>query len=265
MPDATFSTTDDGVRLHYRDVGVGPAIVLVGGFTARLSSWGLLERELLAQGYRVVSVDRRCHGDSDFPAHGQRIARHAADLEHLRSELHLDGAVWVGSSMGASVLLAQADLFGCAATGGLVLVDQTPKMINDASWDLGMYDLTWEALAAFIAEFPATRSAFHAPPPPEVLQMLMADPGAPYPFDQTRALLLDHAVQDWRDVVGRLATPLLAVAGLHSPLWSADSSRWIAEHAPAGQLAVLDGSGHAPHLSEPELFAKTVLTWLAEL
>jgi non-heme chloroperoxidase len=257
--------TSDGVRLHYLDAGTGPDVVLVGGFTARARSWSMFAQDLVEAGYRVVTVDRRSHGDSDFPEHGQRLARHATDLHELGRALDLDAAVWVGSSMGASTLLCGAELFGSTHLGGLVLVDQTPKMVNDETWDLGMYDLTWEGLEAFVRTFPGTVSAFHTPPPPHVLALLAPDLATPYPFDRTRALLRDHASQDWRDVVPRLGCPVLAVAGRHSPLWPTASSEWIATQAPSGSLAVLEGSGHAPHLSEPELFAKTVLTWLEEI
>jgi non-heme chloroperoxidase len=262
MPDLM---TSDGVRLHYLDEGSGPAVVLVAGFTASATSWGLFARDLVAAGHRVVSVDRRCHGASDFPDHGQRISRHAADLEELRRHLELDNAVWIGSSMGASTLLCAADLFGCAGYRGLVFVDQTPRMVNDDTWSLGLYDLIWSSVPDFVAEFPGTLSAFHAPPPEHVLRMLAAAPSPPYPFDQTRGLLLDHALQDWRDVVTRLECPVLAVGGRHSPLWPVASTEWIASHAPRGELAILEDSGHAPHLSEPEVFAKTVLTWLDQL
>src|SRR5205085_909190 len=139
------------------------------------------------------------------------------------------------------------------------------KMVNDEDWDLGYYGLTWETLDAFVQRFPDGVSAFHVPPPTDVLAVLMADPGPPYPYPETRSLLRDHAVQDWRDVVPRLNVPLLAVGGRHSPLWPAASTEWIGGHAPHGTTVVLDGSGHAPHLSEPELFAKTLTTWMEQL
>jgi pimeloyl-ACP methyl ester carboxylesterase len=257
--------TSDSVRLHYLDEGDGPVVVLVGGFTARARSWSLVAADLVSAGYRVLSVDRRSHGDSDFPTHGQRLSRHAADLHELQSALGLEDAVWVGSSMGASTLLSGVDLFGSQHLRGLVLVDQTPKMVNDATWTLGMHGLTWDALDDFVSTFPGTVSAFHAPPPAHVLAVLAQDAASPYPYDQTRALLRDHASQDWRDVVPRITCPLLAIAGRHSPLWPVASSEWIATHAPRGELAVLDDSGHAPHLSEPELFSKTLLTWIDDL
>lgn len=262
MPEVV---TSDGVRLHYLEEGAGPAVVLVGGFTARARSWSLLASELAASGYRVVGVDRRCHGESDFPEHGQRIARHAVDLHELQAALALDDAVWVGSSMGASTLLCRADLFGTDQLRGLVLVDQTPKMVNDASWQLGLRDLTHATLEDFVAGFPGALSAFHTAPPAHVLAMLTSDPAPPYPFDRFRALLRDHATQDWRDTLERIGCPLLVVAGRHSPLWPVASSEWMAERAPLGELVVLEGSGHAPHLSEPELFAATLLGWMEGL
>lgn len=258
-----FLQTSDEVALHYLDVGTGRPVVLVGGFTARASSWTLAVDALVGAGYRALVLDRRHHGDSDFPPYGQRMSRHGADLHEFLAALDLEAPVVVGSSMGGSTILAMVDLIGPAATQqltrGLVIVDQTPKMLNEDGWSHGFYDLTRDTVEAFVQRFPDGVSALHAPPPPEVLAMLAADPAPPYPMDDMRDLLRDHSLADWRDVVRRVPVPLLALAGRHSPLWPCSSSEWMADNAPRGELVVLEESGHAPMLSEPAAFADVLL------
>ena len=241
----------DGVRLHVHDVGVGPAVVLLPGYGAPARSWSL-QVEALRESCRVVAVDRRCHGRSDRPAFGQRMSRHAKDVQDVLDALQLDEVLLVGTSMGANVALAYVDLFGCDRLRGLVLVDQTPKMVNEGDWDLGFHGLTRDGLSAWVAAFPDGLNPFHVLPPADVLAL--AVDGEPFSVDDTRPLLRDHAEADWRDVLPRTTVPVLAVAGRHSPVWPCASSEWMASAAPHGQVAVLEGSGHVPHLEEPEAF-----------
>src|SRR3954468_8328555 len=98
-------TLADGVRIVFHDEGSGPVVVLVAGHTGRASSWQLLRTALIETGHRVITVDRRHSGESDFPAFGLRMSRQAADLAEVQQLLGLHDAVWVGSSMGSSALL----------------------------------------------------------------------------------------------------------------------------------------------------------------
>lgn len=254
-------TTADDVRLHYTDEGAGLPVVLVGGFAMAASGWAL-QRRALADRYRVVALDRRAHGDSDRVPRGMRLARHAKDLRELLDQLALDRAVLVGASMGASVLWSYLDLFGTDLVAGVVTVDQTPKMVNDGDWDLGLYDLRPETVGAFVAEFPGAHNPFHRMPPLEVVQLLRGD--ADVPYDLLRPLLLDHTVADWRDVPEGLDVPLLAIAGRHSPLWPCASSQYLADAAAKGRCIVLEDSGHVPFLEQPEAFNEALLSFLAE-
>ena len=134
----TFRTTDD-VTLAYTDQGEGRPVVLVHGYTAPASSWVLTVDALLAAGHRAIAFDRRAHGESDTPAHGQRMARHGRDLGELLAHLDLDDAVVVGASMGGNTIWAYVDQFGPARLAAAVIVDQTPKMLNAAGWEHGFY------------------------------------------------------------------------------------------------------------------------------
>jgi pimeloyl-ACP methyl ester carboxylesterase len=250
-------TTSDGVGLHVLDEGTGPAVVLLPGYGAAAKSW-TLQVEALRDRFRVVAVDRRNHGRSDRPAFGQRMSRHAADLRDVLDALQLDDVLLVGSSMGANVALAYVDPFGCDRLRGLVLVDQTPKMVNEGDWQLGFHGLTWDNVDAWIARFPEGVQAFHSMPDPELLATTLDGPE--FSIDETRPLLRDHTCADWRDVLARVSVPVTAMAGRHSPVWPWESAHWMAEAAPDGRLVVFEHSGHAPMLEEPAAFNEALLT-----
>jgi non-heme chloroperoxidase len=238
-------TTDDGVDLYVTDSGSGPVVLFLAGYGATTASWSL-QAAALRDTHRVVCVDRRSHGRSARPSYGHRMARHAADLACVLDSLQLHDVVVVGSSMGSNVALAYVDLFGCSRLRGLVLVDQTPKMINEGTWNLGFHGLTRASLETWLAEFPGGLMPFHTVPPAEVLAMTVD--GEPFSIDDTRALLRDHTEADWRDVLPRVSVPLLAVAGRHSPTWPCESSAWMADAAPQGSLVVLENSLPFPPL-----------------
>ena len=103
-------------RLHRP--GQGRPVVLVHGFTAPATAWVLTVDALLAAGHRVIAFDRRAHGESETPAHGQRMARHGRDLGELLEHLDLRDAVLVGASMGGNTLWAYVDQFGPSRLAG---------------------------------------------------------------------------------------------------------------------------------------------------
>lgn len=244
-------TTRDGVRLNVIDEGAGPPVVLVAGYGAAARSWSL-QVEALRERFRVVAVDRRHHGRSERPARGHRMSRHAADLRDVLDALELDDVLLVGSSMGSNVALAYVETFGCDRLRGLVLVDQTPKMVNETDWELGFFGLTWDNVESWITAFPQELQPFHTVPDADVLARTQDGPD--FSVDETRALLRDHTFADWRDVLPCTTVPVTAMAGRHSPVWPWESSAWMAEAAPQGSLVVFDKSGHVPMLEEPEAF-----------
>ena len=77
---------DDGVALMV-DVGgdpSAPTVILSHGGGQTRHSWGTAMARLLAEGYQVINVDARGHGESDWsPISDYRIERLAADLQTI--------------------------------------------------------------------------------------------------------------------------------------------------------------------------------------
>ena len=105
----------DGLRIAYDDVGTGPPVILLHGFSAsrrlnwRLPGW---YDALNAAGYRVIAFDARGHGQSDKPSdvEAYRPEGIAGDALRLMDHLGLRRASLFGYSMGgrnAAWLLAR--------------------------------------------------------------------------------------------------------------------------------------------------------------
>jgi pimeloyl-ACP methyl ester carboxylesterase len=118
-----------GVRLAADVAGPpegAPVVFLHGGGQTR-ASWKGAVNALATRGRRVVSLDLRGHGDSDWDEDGDySLDRFVDDLACVLPHLSAP-PVLVGASMGGlTALMAVGDRRLAAA--GLVLVDVTPKL-----------------------------------------------------------------------------------------------------------------------------------------
>ncbi|GAA3855371.1 alpha/beta hydrolase [Celeribacter arenosi] len=98
----------DGVPLHYSDEGTGPAVVMLHAFAGSSDLWesnGLMPLD----GFRVISLDARGHGDSGKPtssdAYGTQMVDDAIRIMDVRG---VETAHIVGYSMGAETALKLA-------------------------------------------------------------------------------------------------------------------------------------------------------------
>ncbi|MEU1285053.1 alpha/beta hydrolase [Kitasatospora sp. NPDC005856] len=250
-------TTNDGVQLHYYDEGEGRPVLLVPGYGAPADDWALQWAPLREAGRRVISLDRRWHGQSDRPSWGQRLSRHGKDLDDLITALDLRDVVAVGQSMGANTIWAYVSLFGTGRLAGIATVDQTPRMVNSADWPYGFYGLTEENLGTFFTT-PDWFATGHGRPwrdPADLDAAIKAADGRGAEIlitPDTHPLLLDHSRQDWRDVVARAEVPVLITAGAESQFWPAEHAAATAALNPGATSTVFDGAGHAAHVDQPE-------------
>ncbi len=104
------TVTINGLDLHYVDYGApspdAPVMVMLHGLT---SAWGAWRRvaEHFAPRYRVVALDQRGHGDSEWaPADGYDTDSYLSDLEQFVDGLGLERFVLVGQSMGGHHTIA---------------------------------------------------------------------------------------------------------------------------------------------------------------
>ena len=271
-------TTNDGVRLHYVERGRGAPLVMIPGWSQTAAQFEA-QIEGLSARRRVVAIDMRGHGESDKPEHGYRIQRLAADLRNAIEALGLERVSLLGHSMGCSVIWCYLDLFGEAGLERLVLVDQMPCVTARPGWSeqekqeagaifdgTSLYE-TIDKLAGsegrqttggfigsmFTAAFPAERVAW-------VLERNLM-----MPRRHAASLLLNHAAQDWRDLIPRIALPTLIVGGRTSLIdWR--SQEWMHGRIAGSRLEIFEeaeGGNHFMFMENPERFNRLVDEFLA--
>ena len=256
--------TSDGATISYSDRGAGQPVVLLAGFGCNRRHWAFQEDVLVEAGFRVLAVDLRFHGDSESPEFGQRISRLGMDIGELIEQEQLRDAVLVGHSMGVSVALAYIDLVGCAGIAKFVAIDQSPRIVNDDEWQLGVRGVTWEKIPLQVTGREPWGDPGREPAKPADVRAMVAAAGGIGDFitSPLMALKLDHFVSDWRDVVARISVPTWVATGAHSPSYPHESMTWFAETAPQASLTTFADSGHCPHWNEHELFNRQLLDFI---
>lgn len=96
----------DDLEMRYLDLGAGPPLILLHGFTGAAADWRhALDLPALAQRWRLIIPDQRGHGGTGNPG-GQFSHRQCArDLAALLDHLHIPRCRAIGLSLGGNVLL----------------------------------------------------------------------------------------------------------------------------------------------------------------
>ena len=63
-------TTKDGTQIYYKDWGAGSPVVFSHGWPLSSDAWESQMMFLAEHGYRCIAHDRRGHGRSSQPWHG---------------------------------------------------------------------------------------------------------------------------------------------------------------------------------------------------
>ncbi|MGO9008010.1 MAG: alpha/beta fold hydrolase [Beijerinckiaceae bacterium] len=165
----------DGARIHYLDIGSGPAIVLVHGLAGQMRNFthSLLGR--LKSEYRVVILDRPGSGYSTrAPGASAAIGAQATTIARFIEALGLDRPLVVGHSLGGAVALSLA-LNHPDRVGGLALlapVTHPPENVPPPFQGLAITSpllrwlVAWTlAIPASIANGKSTLEAIFGPQP----------------------------------------------------------------------------------------------------
>lgn len=97
------------MKLHYREVGEGKPFVILHGLFGNSDNWQTHGKRL-SEYYRVLMVDLRNHGHSDW-SEDFSYELMVADLKELFDDLNLQDAILLGHSMGGKVSMLFAQQF----------------------------------------------------------------------------------------------------------------------------------------------------------
>jgi non-heme chloroperoxidase len=130
MPSVTVGNENGApIEIHYEDHGSGDPVVLIHGYPLDGNSWERQERELLGNGFRVISYDRRGFGRSSQPTVGYDYDTFAADLNTLLEHLDLRDIVLAGFSMGTGEVTRYLGTYGSERVRKAALFGAIPPFL----------------------------------------------------------------------------------------------------------------------------------------
>jgi pimeloyl-ACP methyl ester carboxylesterase len=243
-------------RFHFLDWGASdaPPVVLLHGGHQSAHSWDLVSLALAGR-YRVLALDQRGHGDSEW-ARDVDYSNHtmSLDAEAFIDALGLARPALVGHSMGGR----NAMLLAARHPGrlrGLVVVDIGPEISDRGRQAIAGFvraNEEFDDLEAFVAnvqKYDPYRSRTHIER--TVKYNMLRRPDGKYiskcdPTPRRLGLLAGRSLQDnlGLDELHRLALPVLIVRGADSGVLAPDAAERFRDGLPDGSLATVPNAGH---------------------
>jgi non-heme chloroperoxidase len=253
----TFKTRDD-VTIYFKDWGPrnGPAVVLCHGWPLSADSWDAQAFHLASHGYRVIAHDRRGHGRSSQPWHGNDMDHYADDLAQLIDHLGLRDVSVFGFSAGGGEVARFIGRHGTGNVAKLALISAvTPfRLKTDTNPD----GVPLEELDGLRAGQIADRAQF--------FRGIASGPF--YGFNRAGAMVSQGQIdlwwqqgmmagfkntydciaalsEDFRDDVRKFDRPTLVIHGDDDQVVPIDgSARAVARLLPKAKLKIYEGAPH---------------------
>lgn len=266
-----------GDRIAYRDVGRGPALLLIHGMAGSSATWQAILPQL-SKKYRVIAPDLLGHGESAKPRGDYSLGAFAVWLRDLLDELGVHRATVIGQSLGGGIAMQFAYQHR----------DYCERLVLIGSGGLGP-DLSplLRVLSAPGAEFVLpvvapqpvlnlgnklrswlTSAGIQAPRVGQMWQSYssLSDPAARQAFLRTLRSVVDHrgqAVSALNKLHLTADVPTLLIWGDRDRIIPVSHAYAAHDALTGSRLEVLEGVGHFPHAEAPTAVADILEDFIA--
>ena len=262
--------SQDGLSLFYRDTGerahLAPALLCLSGLTRNSRDFEALSLRVSEGGRRVVSLDYRGRGRSEYDPDWKRYnpRTYVDDVRHLIAAAQLHRVIVVGTSLGGLLAMAMGAAMP-TVLAGVVLNDVGPDIDQDGLGPIYAYlgeagpVPDWPAAAQRLRThfghwhdtdevgwLDLARASYRETPEGQVVP--------DWDLNLARAVLAarDAAPVDlWPLYRSLRQVPVLVVRGATSTILRADTVSRMIDGMPHATAVTVPDVGHAPTLSEP--------------
>ncbi|HSS73549.1 MAG TPA: alpha/beta hydrolase [Gaiellaceae bacterium] len=251
-----------GLQLHVREWGKsdGPPILFIHGWSQNHLCWAKQYESALADEFRLVAYDLRGHGMSEAPLEPEHYTDGklwADDVAAIIDVLRLDRPVLVGWSYGSFVICDYVREYGQDPIAAINFVEGTVKLGEAAFGTLIGPGFLDHFVGATADDLPTNIAAMRSFVKVCASKQLSAEDletalcwNIVVPA-QIRANLAAREI-DCDDVLRALGVPLLVTQGRVDTVVLPAMAEHILATCPAAEASWYDGTGHLPHLEEPD-------------
>ena len=270
--------TANGMRFHYLEWGsaANPPMLLLHGFAQTCHSWDFVALGF-SDDYRVIVLDQRGHGDSDWAADGDYSPEtQQNDISAVVSEIGLEDFTLMGLSMGGR------NSFTYAANNpdrvrALVIVDAGPQNMQQGTQNIRNFvqqDDELDSVDAFVERV----LKYNPRRAPEqirgsIMHNLKQLPNGKWTWKYDKRLRrpgrrMGSDPETEKRLWGYLEAlqcPTLLVRGGASDIMAMDTAEKMRNVIPNSQMATIEGAGHLVMGDSPAGFQRAVTEFLAGL
>jgi len=262
----------NGVRIRYELSGDGVIpLVLVHGSWGSQRVWDLAVPKL-APSFRVLTYDRRGHGDSELVSGQGSVCDDVGDLAALIEHLGLAPTYVAGNSFGASITLRLAAARPDLLRGIMAHEPPLLSLLADDPLLEAMLEDVHQRNAAVVERI---RSGDHAGAAEQFCETVALGPGTwvQVPPEDQQAWI-EHAptfLDEENDPESRafdvgsitgFPHPTLLTLGDQSPPMFAAIIQHLAPALPHAETLTLSGTGHIPHQTHPDAYVDTITAFI---
>lgn len=271
MTPAVRYATVNGLRIHYLEWGRpdGQPLVLLHGIARHARTFEPLAPHFAAT-RRVVAVDMRGHGESDWDPRGEYLVEdYCKDIEALTVELGLarDVVLW-GNSTGGRVAQVYAGLHPGRVAAVIVEdvgPERPPAISARRATRMAAEENGWSSENELLGQVKTTY-----PRTPEPLLQALIRHGTKTRADGRIVWKRDPAINKgfvpteiWR-YVRKIEAPILYVLGGASTIVPPETQEELKRVLPQVRIVTMPGLGHYPSEEKPAEFLAIVDRFLAE-
>lgn len=265
----------DGVRIHYRDEGQGPVVVLLHGSIVNLHEWDDVV-PLMKGRFRVIRLDWSPYGLSGPDPSGQYTTPRAAELvDGLLRQLQVDKFTLVSTSNGANVALEYNRRFPGHATAMAfsILPLERPSQTRDIDWRFkimmpfhDMFVPDWRSKYWFrLLLEDTTPDSFR--PTQRMVESIYATANLPGALERQRHYIADNARLFRETDVGAVAESvtvpvLLQWCGYDTVISQGPQASIDRFKNTKVTLVEYDDMGHFPMWEQPERFTADLVAFI---
>jgi pimeloyl-ACP methyl ester carboxylesterase len=260
-----------GLRFHFLewgDTAAAPVVLLHGG-NQSAHSWDLVSLHL-ADRYRVLALDQRGHGDSEWTRDlDYSIEAKAADAIAFVAEQRIDDPIIFGHSMGGHVALRMV-LAEPKLARALVLVDTGPGLSAkgvEIVQNFVAHNVEFDDLDVFldnVVKYDRFRSREHIARTVKYNMLRRVDGKYVSKVDHRRVAAPSSSPMELNHFHD-LDLPVLLVRGGESDVLEPDAAERFVAALPDGRLVTVPAAGHNVHSANTPGFLELVGPFLSAL